>query len=834
MQESQEQPELSDIGHFFENSFGERYLYAVNGPAFERTGSELVLAGHFGEDLFQEDSLYVICGSDSGLLPRFIASHGRPVNSHYIFVEPPEVLELVRPAEPEEGLHYCAPDAWESLAESLNAERFAYLSRLRALKSLGAEDARLPAYTGLWRSIKSATDYMSWYTRSKYGLYQHMGAQLLNLPQNLVPGDCLKDALPAHTAVVIGGGPSLDSQLDWIRNNRDRLVVIVVSRMCRALQQAGITPDIIVCIDPYEGSFEVGKEMLAFQNDALFVAGFHCYPPLAMAWHGHKVYIGPRFPWSSDLDPGNLPQWGPTVTNSALHIGLVLGCRQVVLAGVDLCYSPEGYTHASGTDEHDAGPALMEGDQLVETNAGGRAETKNEFVQAAEIIAKLAAMAKEQGQTVLNPAPDAARIDHVDHVPLDDIRLDATSVPVRERLFERAPIPDASRIRSYYRDLARELREVRRDIGEIRKLAQEAADQGERMAEAESPAIAAQAHKRIEAIERKLEKRYQRTARFLKMYGLRYFMLSIRTDDEREWTEEEANRYPRIYYGAYLRTCDEAAELLERALERLQMAEMETGDRPDLDRLRAFWERERLFHHAIGWLENHRARLGDVPADTLDSLLRELRAAARDMERNALSTHTEFARSTTSLNGLPARAAEYFHQSDRVGLERLLRGLERHADRDEAARLEQLVRGYIAIIDERPEAALAAFSAVGEGVGYEDACMRRVMLHLDLEQFEEARRTLELLTARSPFFLPFHAELCRILGDVQAAIDSYTEYLKHAPQDRINLLKLGLLYHELGVDEGTLWIMGHILEQDPGNRIAIRVLQELDARMAQS
>ena len=84
-------------------------------------------------------------------------------------------------------------------------------------------------------------------------------------------------------------------------------------------------------------------------------------------WLGLNLYLGDLFPWKTKHNVENLNGIGPTVTNSAILLAIQLGIKKQILFGVDLCYSPEGYTHAQGSFEHDSGPDISTSNQIIIT-----------------------------------------------------------------------------------------------------------------------------------------------------------------------------------------------------------------------------------------------------------------------------------------------------------------------------------------------------------------------------------------------------------------------------------------------------------------------------------
>ena len=82
------------LGNFQTNQFGDHYLYLINGDLFDAEGSQSIFSYNYGH-LFNTDSLYIFAGTDSGLLPKWIKSISIPEGSRYLFVELPEVIQLL-------------------------------------------------------------------------------------------------------------------------------------------------------------------------------------------------------------------------------------------------------------------------------------------------------------------------------------------------------------------------------------------------------------------------------------------------------------------------------------------------------------------------------------------------------------------------------------------------------------------------------------------------------------------------------------------------------------------------------------------------------------------
>ena len=156
----------NSLGPFLENSFGDKYIFDVNGFAFDRIGARASYENHFDQDLFQENSLYIIPGSDSGLLPKYLVESGLPEGSYYIFVEPNQVYERLEEIIPEKGFHkkiyITTPDEWLQCAKKIEYRNFIYLGNLNTALSFAAADGRFPDYLQLTNQLQEELEKIQW------------------------------------------------------------------------------------------------------------------------------------------------------------------------------------------------------------------------------------------------------------------------------------------------------------------------------------------------------------------------------------------------------------------------------------------------------------------------------------------------------------------------------------------------------------------------------------------------------------------------------------------------------------------------------------------------
>ena len=416
---------------------GETYFHWINGATFERAPSAVVLERFLGADAFEEDTLYIVLGTDSGLLPRYLSLRGWPKGTRYLLVEPDlayeAVLSLLGGAATGRCCRLVRLCEWLHCALELGFDAYALTGRVKLLRSVAAAEAHFTPYREAQGRLEREVQREIWRRRAQLGCVHFMVRHLENLADLHVPAALLRGSLTGRVGALLAGGPSLDDLLPWILRHRAKLVVAAVSRIARRLEEAGLVPDLFVSVDPDPESFDISKEMLRFAGGSILVHTNHVQPKLLAQWAGPTAYLGSRYPWPTNEAP-NLCSTGPTVTNSAVSLLTAMGLKTLILAGVDLCYSEEGHTHARCSDEREVGPEITVPPHSVLTNDGSEAGTGPDFYNAIQVLGEQAAEALERGCELINPAPRAAAVPNVRYIPLAELdRYVAKERPIGAR-----------------------------------------------------------------------------------------------------------------------------------------------------------------------------------------------------------------------------------------------------------------------------------------------------------------------------------------------------------------------------------------------------------------
>jgi tetratricopeptide (TPR) repeat protein len=823
--------EAASLGPFLTNRFGDRYLYEVNRNTFDQVGAEAIFHKYFGQSLLRENRLYFLIGTDSGLLLQHLLKMELPVGSRYIFIELPRVITALRREGVLEKLsERIAVIEVQDLAEQARVfqfQQYVYLEATELRKSLAAADDHLGGYFELNETSLNWLSQEVFTITANIGVASFMIRQLENLAENILPAKLLKGAFQGKTAVLLAGGPSLDEILPWVKANKDRLVILAVSRISRQLLSEGLFPHFVVSIDPKDINFEVGCEMLHLHQNSILVNANHVSPMLLGQWQGRKLYLGPLFPWETLRNVKNIGISGPTVTNSALALAVEFGCAQVVLAGVDLCFNRYGFTHASGSNESQAGPLLGTTALQVETNEGGRAYTSYDLRSAIDVLNNQAADARSCGCRVINPAPGAARMSNIEYMALETIEVPQPDGKLVSDALSQLPDEDSLSRSEHYQIVIRELSRVEKDLKKLLSLAKEALACNDGLFGRKGKKADYRHKLRMDTIEKRINTELADIALCTRQFGIRRLLKSTRVDQDKHWSNAEIENAGRIYYQAYRDSSRDLIGLIQAALDRLQVRLEEEKPNPEESRLVAQWRKDRQPGRFLVWKKHHLAAMGDIPPG-FSTHKKLLEAEFEQLMKNTELAHLKKVSGSRRVVRARIKAKTIFQSNDSSGLRKLLEGLEKHPDRDNALLLNSLIQGYLAELDKKPDQALEAYQTViGETFTplVEDALRRIASVCLGQGNMEMALMALECLANAVIIYKPQYAELLRLTGRMQDASDVYTDYLEVIPTDLAVLLKLGQLYRAMGQEHSARQIFQIVLQQEPANKAAQSLLK---------
>jgi len=155
----------------------------------------------------------------------------------------------------------------------------------------------------------------------------------------------LEGKFTGQAALVAAAGPSLNENIEFIRNNREKFVIFAVNKALKTLIKNGITPDFVICAD----ARFVNKTLEGLEND---IPNINCIMNInsdsdIMLNKFRKVFI--TFP-TNDMVVNKLSEYNPFIVNqesggSATTMAFVsavkMGFSKVIMCGVDLAFKDD-------------------------------------------------------------------------------------------------------------------------------------------------------------------------------------------------------------------------------------------------------------------------------------------------------------------------------------------------------------------------------------------------------------------------------------------------------------------------------------------------------------
>ncbi len=761
---------------------------------------------------------------------KYLAEHPLPRGARVICVELPQVFgrlaEVCDTDDLPDRVRVTPLADLHAALEDFNLNEYLYADKVVLLKALCCLDAHLPDYVDLFSEVQALLQKAKWTATSGLGNRRFVISQLENLAENRISSDCLRDLFPGKTAVILGVGPSLDDILPWVMKERERLVVIAVTRASQRLLKAGLVPDILVTIDPFDLSFDVSREMLKFPESVILAHAYHASPLLLGQWAGRSVYLGQRFPWPTPLNIPTLKLYGPTVTQTAIGLAMDLGVAQIVLGGVDLCFSSEGQIYGTATQGRRVRLGEIPGG--VETNGGWRAETIHAFAEGAKITDDLAQEARARGCRVINSAAGAVKMAHVDFLPVEQIELPSFTEPASAALSSVVLHDSQDERLRHYRDMLSELERARLGYRAIERLAQKALKVNKALF---SKNPGKQGARRLDKIENTLNTEFAEFSRFAKMFGALKFLRIVRPGGD-DWDENHAaaEEAGRIYYESYRDVAKDILELLNAAERRLMSRQREESAAPGVLELCSDWEAQRLFGR-VQVLQVRRPELFKHPTEEETRRLTQLSERFDVIMQRKENMDKRSEPEEKNYGELRAKAQSFFSRREVEPLRILMASLVE--DKTELGQgVGLLAKGFLAELDDSPEQALQSYHQIIESeymFVLALALVRIAVISNRLQDFSNLTLALECLAGLSPLYMTKYGDLLWLQDRKNETLQIYLHYLELVPNDLLAMLKLGRYYLDLGSVEGARMAFTYVLEKDPESKTAKQMLTKINS-----
>jgi len=168
-------------------------------------------------------------------------------------------------------------------------------------------------------------------------------------------------------AITVGAGPSLDKNIELLKDVGQKVIIIASDSVLRKLFDMGIKPHFVCCIDFLEDNYKNKFEGIDIPSELSLVYNQTCHWKIPLVFDESRrfvVQIGSKISqWISKIFAGPMGSVdaGQTVTHMAFNLANYMGCNPICLIGQDLSFPDKVTDHAEGCSTW-----KTEGNELIE------------------------------------------------------------------------------------------------------------------------------------------------------------------------------------------------------------------------------------------------------------------------------------------------------------------------------------------------------------------------------------------------------------------------------------------------------------------------------------
>lgn len=170
--------------------------------------------------------------------------------------------------------------------------------------------------------------------------------------------DELKASFEGKKAVIVAAGPSLDKNVELLKNKSSDMIILATGTVFRKLINLGIDVDYVMVTDANSRVYHQIAGYETYQVPMLYLST--AYKGFSMNYQGRKYLICQKgYDKAEEIAGKNgwhLYETGGSVSTTALDVCITLGCKEIAFIGLDLAYT-DNLAHAEGTSRREAAEA---------------------------------------------------------------------------------------------------------------------------------------------------------------------------------------------------------------------------------------------------------------------------------------------------------------------------------------------------------------------------------------------------------------------------------------------------------------------------------------------
>lgn len=267
---------------------------------------------------------------------------------------------------------------------------------------------------------------------------------ILNLPKTIESKHLrnLQGHFRDMPAIVVGSGPSLDQDIELVRQLQNHVPIFAAGSSIQGLLERGIKPHMIVSIDGSEKNFEVFRDLDVSQIPFVYASYIKHKIIQELNHNLYHVFISSDTITShlfhNDTAPDQFVSTA-SVTGTVIQVAIFLGFSKLIFVGQDLSY-PGNNRYSKGVD-HFTKEELERFDQhateTVENVTGGTNPSSLPMVETLRNIESLIACYNEKIEFI-NVSQIGAAIKGTSWARLEDLMVQLQSYSLNAEAFQQS------------------------------------------------------------------------------------------------------------------------------------------------------------------------------------------------------------------------------------------------------------------------------------------------------------------------------------------------------------------------------------------------------------
>lgn len=822
-----------------ENRWGESFIDELHRNEFVERNSHDHYERYPVSEFSQADTLFILVGSDSGLLLKYAKGIELGSGSRIVVIEPDDiydylvdqglVADFINTENSVNSIGLYRQSNWYE--EVFDNTDFRWFSAGQVIidESQCSINDYLQRYLPLANETRRLVERRDFENRVKISNKDFIRIQIKNAADNSNSVSKSETFGKGYTAVVLGGGPSLDDHLDWIKAHQHELFIITVSRLCQRLQSLSLKPDVVVNIDPYVYSYDASKHGLLW-DDVTLVSSFHSVPALMQQWRGPSLYLGDRLPWARAEglnNPDAASAAGPTVGHTAINLAAQLGFSTILLSGMDHCYNEDLNTHAKGTPESIIQKLPTLYDAQVETYAGRMAGTQEYFVLWLQAMENMGLQINEHSSVVFNMSENAAKVESIPYKPMSQVTLSGSKPDIGILIDNSTcqnPVEDLNNLSSEIKNTKREFRHILKFCEKAQKTIDQIYSSNESVNKHGSMA-------KLDKLESRLTSRFATLMKLIRLYALAEFSANQKPSGFSEMADAAKETWIRQYYGIISVGAKALMSILDDLEKRIEIRQREHAETVDFDSLLDDWEKDNTPGRILRYFDpEFTSGTNSIPSHDTENDRDDKSPLSASMKERFAIRGKHFLEEVTKEKTLLAKQLKshnediahnlrtllfLFNSGSSDDLELLITNLS--SDKWPANVLATFCRGLAAELRSDSQSAVAHFQQAVDLCGdrlekdasefssmlrlLEESLARMTQNFMILKDYSSACETLGMLCEMLPRYIVSYAKLLNLTGNTESATQLLNCYIENFPHQWRAATVLADIYEKSGQNE---------------------------------